>query len=263
MSSLEFLALAMASWALAAAALQLYGGLAGRASLGHALFLLLGAYAGAWLRPSVGLGMLGALAFGAIAGAALSLLGQHMRRAEFALLTLAVGLGFEHVALRWAPLGGRPGLAQTAVQLPLGVWLLGAGAGVVFIALLAGTAWGDRLHLARETPKRARRYGLRPQRDQTIALMVGGAFAALAGWIAMSQSARVGGASFSFIDSLEFYALLRLGKPRGVLSAALRASAWIGLEHVCRPWPGLGPLLLTVVALGYLASQNVRRAEAL
>lgn len=243
-----------AAWAIAAMGLHICTQYAGRASLGHAAFMSMGAYAGAqfgWAGLVIGMLACGGLGFG------LGWLTARLSSAAFALATLTIGSTWFLVSGRLSVFGGRMGAAQ--IPRPESLWI----SAVIVAVLCFGLAtWLGRQRLARhwitarDVPEAAGAYGIDVGRVFGYAVGIATMLAAIAGWIAASQSTAVTPSHFGILDSLELYALVRLGRTRSVGASACRAVIWTVVVDVCSPLPGLAPSLLGVFVIAKLRWRN-------
>ena len=110
-----YLALEIMIWMMFALGYNLLLGQAGLPSFGHGAFLGIGAYAFGLLQLKLGaglwLGLLGAVAITALAGALVAAFISHRRGIYYALLTIAFGQVFWFISIKWHSItGGEDGL---------------------------------------------------------------------------------------------------------------------------------------------------------
>ncbi len=243
-----------AAWAIAAMGLHVCVQYAGRASLGHAAFMSMGAYAGAhfgWAGLFIGMLACGGLGFG------LGWLTSRLSSAAFALTTLTIGSTWFVVSGRFSVLGGRMGFSQ--VPRPEALWIVAVVvAALCFVTLhwLGQQSVARRWITARDVPDVAGAYGVDVSRCFAYAVAIATALAGLAGWIASSQSTAVTPSHFAIMDSLELYALVRLAGTRSIGTSAIRAAAWTVVVDLCSPLPGLAPALLGLFVIAQLRLRN-------
>jgi branched-chain amino acid transport system permease protein len=176
-------------------------GFAGQLSLGHALYLGLGAYTAAaiWIHFGVGpwLGVLAAIPIAALGGAFIGWLGWRfsIEGVYFALLTIAFAeftrIGFDHwdftgasaglflpiggeAAAQWWNLGGGP-LLFYYIALAL------ATGAAVFTAVLRRSPLGYRWLAVREDAEAARALGINIFRTRMTAMLISSSMTAVAG----------------------------------------------------------------------------------
>jgi branched-chain amino acid transport system permease protein len=176
-------------------------GFAGQLSLGHALYVGLGAYAAAALYVKFGIspwaGMLAAIAIAALAGAVIGFLAFRFGVAGvyFAILTIAFAefarIGFDH----WGWLGGSGGLfLPVANYARSSLLMLRGGPAMFYYVMLAMTVLAMGLcHLLlrsrtgyywlaiRESPEAAQALGVDTFRYRMYAVMVSAGMASLGG----------------------------------------------------------------------------------
>jgi len=176
-------------------------GFAGQLSLGHALYLGLGAYVAAalWIHFGIGpwLGVFAAIPVAALGGALVGWLGWRfsIEGVYFALLTIAFAeftrIGFDHwpftgasagfflpvrgeAAAKWWNLGGGP-LLFYYVALAL------AAGAAVLMAVLRRSALGYRWLAVREDAEAARALGINVLRARMAAMLISSSMTAVAG----------------------------------------------------------------------------------
>ena len=176
-------------------------GFAGQLSLGHALYVGLGAYVSAllWLHFGIGpwLGVFAAVAAAMAAGAVVGWLGFRfgVEGVYFALLTIAAAeftrIAFDHLGFA----GGSGGLFLPYEERRLGEWwnlrggqilfyylaLLLAAGGVVLAARLARSRLGYHWVAVREDEQAARSLGIDAFRAKMTAVLVSSAMTAVGG----------------------------------------------------------------------------------
>jgi branched-chain amino acid transport system permease protein len=176
-------------------------GFAGQLSLGHALYIGLGAYASAllWVYLGIGpwLGLFAAIALATAFGAAIGWLGFRFRveGVHFALLTIAANeftrIAFEHLGFA----GGSGGFFIPYDAARLGQWwnlrgdqllfyyvaLMLATAGIMLTARLASSRIGYQWLAVREDELAARAVGIDVFRAKMTAVLVSSAMTAMGG----------------------------------------------------------------------------------
>lgn len=175
---------------------------AGLLSLGHALFLGLGAYATAVLTASAGLNPWFSIAAGAIiaaaAGGALAWIGGRfsVRGVQFALLTIAFAELFRVIFDNWDVVGGTGGFFLKAINPDTNQPLLTLRGGTLFfymaflvitaviyflIAWLMGTRWGYRWRGLQEDEEAARALGVPALRSKVLVVAISAGLAGVGG----------------------------------------------------------------------------------
>jgi branched-chain amino acid transport system permease protein len=180
---------------------NLMTGYAGQLSLGHALYVGLGAYVAAllWLKLGIGpwLGVFAAVAVASAAGAAIGWLGFRFGIAGvyFALLTIAfaefVRIGFDHLDIT----GGAAGLFLPFEEKRLGEWwnlrggqlmfyylaLALASGAVLLVAVLARSRLGYQWRAVREDEAAAQALGINAFAVKMAAVVISSAMTAVGG----------------------------------------------------------------------------------
>ena len=223
-----FVATMVAITALAGSGVNVLFGLAGHASLGHAGFYAIGAYATALLATRAGLGLEVALPVGIGVGCLVALaLGLACRRLSgpfLTVVTIAFGIVVEHTLIEWQSLtggfGGIVGLGRARVgpaELgPRGYYcLVLALCSLAFVGWrnLAISPWGRALVAMRENEGAASSLGIDPVRVRLAAFVVSGAFAAGAGVLYPWAVGIASPDAFGLPTSLLFLLIVIFGGP--------------------------------------------------
>ena len=222
-------------------------------SFGHAVFFGAGAYAMSlvtlgklpWLgaAPSAWLGLAAALALPALLANLLGRLlfyGRGLRGAYFGIVTLAIAVVAERLAVNWRFLGGFNGLMNVP---PLGIGIAGwqpdpydpvagyylalAVALLVWagLAALLATPFGTVLAAIRENEERVASLGYDVAQCKLAAFTVSAAVAGLAGALFVTQFGFVQPSLLGFALSTEVLIWVGLGGREGLLTAFLGALA--------------------------------------
>ena len=271
------------AYAVLAVSLAFAWGHCGLLSLGHAVFFGIGAYAMATLT----LGMLPGLesvrstwlglAFAAgTAGAAawtigwFTFAGRGLHGAFFGIVTLALAVVFERLAINWDWLGGLNGLMNVPPivlglngeghelwePVPLYYAMLASLAVVIAtLAALQRTDWGLALAALRENELRARTLGYDTAAMKRQAFALSGAIAGLGGALFVVQFGFVSPSLIGFALSAEALIWVALGGRADLVAAALGVVALrlLGGQMAGRWgawWPlALGLLFMAVVVV--------------
>lgn len=239
------------SYALFAASLAFIWGHVGLLSLGHAVFFGAGAYAMsvvtlgklpglAWL-ISTWLGLAAALLVPALLAWAIGLFlfsSRNLQGPFFGIITLAIGVIAERLAINWDYLGGLNGLMSVP---PIVLGLNGAGyelwdtvpvyyvmlgllvAGLVVLRLVMRSHFGLALAAVRDNELRARALGYDPARLKTKAYALSAALAGFAGAMFVVQFGFASPALIGFSLSAEVLIWVAVGGRLSPLAAALAA----------------------------------------
>ncbi|CAN7254731.1 branched-chain amino acid ABC transporter permease [Pseudoduganella sp. LjRoot289] len=255
-------------YAIAASALNVALGLGGLVSLGHALFLGLGAYSVAipayhgidngWVHLAVCVASCGAV--GLLTGA----ISLRTTGIGFIMITLAFAQMGYFVFVSLKQYGGDDGTPVNATSRFFG-YDLGqpATAYAVAFALLCVVLWwtarlrvapfGMVLRGARQNARRINAVGFRAQRYQLAAYVVSAVLCGLAGMLLANLTAFASPATLSWIVSGDLIVMIVLGGLGTVFGPLLGAVAFMGAEELLKMvtefWPAVFGLVIFVVAL--------------
>lgn len=216
-------------WGLFALSLDLLLGWRGIASLGHAAFYGIGAYAAGflalsgWTEPLSGL-----VASALIAGLAGLATGMTVRRLHgVALLMVTLGLNlllYDLVQRSTELTGGDDGLQGVALAPLLGSFRFDMAGHTAYLYVLAvclavvlalrallRSAWGLSLRGARDSARRMAMLGAPVERDTTWAFALSAAMAGLAGALTTQTSGFVSPEALSFARSADVLVMLVIG----------------------------------------------------
>ncbi|MCX7674560.1 MAG: branched-chain amino acid ABC transporter permease [Bdellovibrionaceae bacterium] len=236
--------------ALAGLSLHLLTGLTGLLSLGHAGFLALGAYTGAYLSKEVLVwlpnlpvgfllihgvaGILGALVGGLVAWPCLKLRGDYL-----AIATLGFSEVIRVVLLNLEFLGGARGYygiptasSFLANSLYAGFWVVLA---LYLTWRLRFSAWGLRLVAMREDELAAQFLGFSLRRVKLFAFVLSSFFAAISGSLLAQFTQYLNPSSFSFQKSVEILMILILGGMGSITGTLVAAVLVTLLPELLRP----------------------------
>ncbi|ARP85336.1 branched-chain amino acid ABC transporter permease [Bordetella genomosp. 9] len=177
---------------------NIVGGLANQISLGHAAFFGLGAYTSTLLLIRFGIspwiGMLAAMAVGALAGALLSLPTMRLRGHYFALATLAFGEVMRAIANTWSAVTGGPvglsvpysdgslALMQFKSSVPYYYLMLGAVlVSTLVFWTISRSRLGYRLRAVKADPMAAEVIGVNTWRTRILAAVISAALMSACG----------------------------------------------------------------------------------
>ena len=246
LSYLLFVMILMAANILVAIGLNLLVGYAGLISLGHTGFVAIGAYASAlaavrldfpWYLAWVVAAAISA-AFGLLVGVpALRLTGPYLT-----IATLGFGIATYQVLMNWTELsGGRMGLALP--PLSLGIPSLEATqqlyyAATVTTVILAWVAYnlarshiGRALVAMRDSDIAAEMNGVNLTRFKTLAFAVSAGYAGVAGAIIAQALRHLEPQSFTFVESITYFAMIVIGGLGTVTGAIIGAALLTLLPH--------------------------------
>ena len=223
--------------AIAAIGLNLLTGFTGQVSLGHAAFLGVGAYAGAYLGGELDLPFLlwlpGAALVGALIGAVIGPFALRLRGNYLVIVTLGLVFIAQHVFENWTSVtGGQNGLSVTA---PVKVgpvdfshlelfgktftrdqgWFFLVWALVALVALTAKNLTRSRVGLAlqavRDRDQAAEAIGVRAARFKVLAFVLSSSLGAMAGGLYGAYQRFVHPGEFSLTLSITYIAIIVVG----------------------------------------------------
>ncbi len=249
-------------------------GFAGVLSLGHAVFFGLGAFTAGWLALAGWNEPVSVVIVAAVASATLAaLIGPFLLRLTglpLMMVTLALGvLVFEaaHKATRIT--GGDDGLAGIQFAPILGVFDWGLGGSTAYLYVLAwlcvvfvmlkrvvASPFGVMLQGLRENAARMRLIGNRVLPHLTLAYVISGAVAGMAGALFTQANAFVGLGVLAVDTSVDVLVMLVLGGIGGLHGALIGAPVYMLLKHFSSQWNPfywmliIGVLLIVVVLMG-------------
>lgn len=249
-------------------------GFSGVLSFGHAVFFGLGAFTAGWLSLAGWTEPVSVVLVAGVAAAVLAaLVGPFLLRLTglpLLMVTLALGvLVFEaaHKATRIT--GGDDGLAGIQFAPILGLFDWGLGGSTAYLYVLAwlvllfvllkrvvASPFGVMLQGVRENPARMRLIGNRVLPHLTLAYVISGAVAGMAGALFTQANAFVGLGVLALDTSVDVLVMLVLGGIGSLYGAFIGAPAYMLLKHFSSQWNPyywmliIGVLLIAVVLLG-------------
>lgn len=256
-----------------AVGLQLVTGMAGQLSLGHAAFLLTGAFTGAALHLHFGLGFLVALPVAGLAGAALGLVaglpalrlrGLYLGITTLAVQSIVLALGLRYQLYLQDTRGtgadltlpipdlGFVTLASAKSWYPF--LLIGSGLAIAFAANLRRSVVGRDWLALRSGEVAADALGVPVARRKVQAFVVSSVMGSLAGVLSAYYFRSVTVEDFGLLVSVEYLAMVIIGGLGSVLGAVLGA-----LFLTITPFV-VGELI-TVLGLQAVVGQRTRAVE--
>jgi branched-chain amino acid transport system permease protein len=249
-------------------------GFSGVLSLGHAVFFGLGAFTAGWLSLAGWQEPISAVLAAGIAGAVLAaIVGPFLLRLTglpLLMVTLALGvLVFEAAHKASSITGGDDGLSGIQFKPILGFFDWGLGGSTAYLYVLcwlvvlflvvkrvASSPFAVMLQGIRENPSRMRLIGNRVLPHLTLAYVISGAVAAMAGALFTETNAFVGLGVLALDTSVDVLVMLVLGGVGGLYGALVGAPVYMLLKHFSSQWNPfywmliIGVLLIAVVMLG-------------
>ncbi len=240
----------IALYAIAATGLNLLAGYAGLVSMAHAALLGCGAYCVAVLTLRCGWGllpsMLGAVAFGAVAGAALAVATRRSRGDYFVLMTLAFQLIAFDLFNNWTDLTGGPlglagipglrvteGVLASRAVVASSVWAVALAVAVI-ASRLVHAPLGRVMLAVREDELLAQALGKDVPGTRVAISAVSAALAALAGAIYASYTRFIDPTSFTITESIFLISVLIVGGAGTVWGPFVGAAALVVLPEGLR-----------------------------
>ncbi|MES2263650.1 MAG: branched-chain amino acid ABC transporter permease [Pseudomonadota bacterium] len=255
-------------YAIAASGLNLVLGFGGMVSLGHALFLGLGAYSVAipafhgidngWVHLAV------CIASCAVVGLLTGAVSLRTSGIGFIMITLAFAQMGYFVLVSLKQYGGDDGTPVTATShffgqdlgRPLTLYT------VAFVVLSLVIWWSARLRVApfgmvlrgaRQNPRRINAIGLRSQRYQLAAYVMSAILCGIAGMLLANLTAFASPATLSWIVSGDLIVMVVLGGLGTVFGPLLGALVFLGgeelLKMITESWPAIFGLAIFLIAL--------------
>jgi branched-chain amino acid transport system permease protein len=238
------LATRMIILALFAMSLDLLLGYAGLASLGHAAFFGVSAYAAALLVLRAGwspwLSLVAGIALATLTGAVYGLLALRARGTYFLMITLALAQVLWGIAFGWRTMtGGDDGLPNVprpelvAATLPFYYFtLLTVGLGAALLFRIVRSPFGYALRGIRESETRMLALGYDAWLYKYLAFVLASAFAGLAGAMYAYYNKFVGIDYLHVVRSAEALLMVILGGAGTLLGPAIGAALIVLLENV-------------------------------
>jgi branched-chain amino acid transport system permease protein len=268
-------------------------GFSGVLSFGHAVFFGLGAFTAGWLALAGWTEPVSVVLVAGVAAAILAaLVGPFLLRLTglpLLMVTLALGvLVFEAAHKATGITGGDDGLAGIQFAPILGTFDWGLGGSSAYLYVLAwlvvlfvllkrivASPFGVMLQGVRENAARMRLIGNRVLPHLTLAYVISGAVAGMAGALFTQANAFVGLGVLALDTSVDVLVMLVLGGIGSLYGALIGAPVYMLLKHFSSQWNPyywmliIGVLLIAVVLFGrggllgmlQAAARRLRREE--
>jgi branched-chain amino acid transport system permease protein len=278
----------MIIYAIAATALNLALGYGGLVSLGHALFLGLGAYSVAlpafyeiengWIHLLICIASCG------VVGLITGMISLRTSGIAFIMITLAFAQMGYFVFVSLKQYGGDDGTTITYTSKFFGADLGSADLvyGVAFVVLCLMTWWMGRLRTspfgmvlrgARQNARRIDAIGFRSQRYQLCAYVLSAILCGIAGMLLANLNAFASPSTLSWVVSGDLIVMVVLGGTGSIFGPLLGALSFLGLEEVLKMWTEhwmavFGSIIVLIALLGkagivgFLEYMETRRAPA-
>jgi branched-chain amino acid transport system permease protein len=255
-------------YAIFAMSLDLLLGYAGLASLGHAAYFGLGAYAVGILATAHQASFWTCLAAALVAATAVAaVFGLVAIRAVgvyFLMITLALGMVVWGLAFRWVSLTmgdsgiagiERPSPAGLPLSGPLPFYYLALAAFVLTFGILfrvVRSPFGLSLRGIRETERRMRALGYDVWLHKYLAFVLSGAFAGLAGALWAYYDGFVSPVEVHLVTSVETLLMVALGGPGTLVGPALGAAVLVLSKNLLSLYTKRWLLVLGLVYIGVI-----------
>ena len=254
----------MVIYALFAMSLDLLIGYTGLASLGHAAYFGVAAYATGLLALRLGwnvwLALPASLVVAALTAALFGLLALRARGSYFLMITLALAQVLWGIASGWRELtGGDDGLPEVPrPDLGFGVsivhtapfyyfTLLVAGIGMALLARIVASPFGHALRGIRESETRMRALGYNVWRYKYLAFVLSGMFAGLAGCLHVYFNRFVSPDTIHVVRSAEVLLMVILGGAGTLVGPAIGAALITLLQNLISGYTERWVLILGVI----------------
>ncbi len=253
--------------AILAMSLDIILGYIGLASLGHASYLGLGAYAVGILSTRYGASFWTALAVGVLlAGAVAAVFGLVALRATgvyFLMITLALGMVVWGLAHRWVSMtagdNGISGVPRPALGLPWSLAtplpffylsLIAFLLALAFLRLIVRSPFGHTLVGIRESESRMRVLGYHVWLHKYIGFVIAGAVGGFAGAFWASYQGFVSPSDLELTTSVKILLMVALGGRGTLIGPAIGALAIVLLENLVSVYTHRWLLILGAVYIG-------------
>lgn len=273
-------------YAIAATALNLALGFGGMVSLGHALFLGLGAYSVAlpsfYEIESGWIHLLICLLSCAIVGLITGAISLRTSGIGFIMITLAFGQMGYFVFVSLKQYGGDDGTTITYTSkmfgqdlgTPLVLYIASLMVLVLatwWMARLRNAPFGMVLRGARQNARRINAIGFQSKRYQLCAYVLSAMLTGIAGMLMANLNAFASPSNLSWVISGDLIVMVVMGGAGSVFGPLLGALAFLGIEEALKLWTEhwmavFGPMIVLIALLGksgiagFLESIDARRS---
>jgi branched-chain amino acid transport system permease protein len=266
----------MMIFALFAMSLDLLIGYTGMASLGHAAYFGVTAYATGLLALKLNWGILLALPAGLLTAAATAtlfgLLALRTRGSYFLMITLALSQVAWGIAFGWRTMtggdDGLPNVPRPSLGLPWSLMndtpfyyfvLLLAGIGTLLLVRIVSSPFGYALRGIRESETRMLALGYNVWRYKLLAFILAGTFAGLAGGLYVYYNRFVSPDYLQVVRSAEVLLMVILGGAGTLIGPAIGAALIVLLENIISTYTERWLIVLGVIyiAVGLFAPRGL------
>ena len=255
--------------AILAMSLDVLLGYTGLASLGHAAYFGIAAYAVGILTTQYQYGFLACLVVGVLAAggtaAVFGLLAIRATGTYFLMITLALGMVVWGLAFRWVSVtkgdNGISGVPRPEVGLPWSLWsalpffyfaLVALVVAWALLALVVRSPFGLSLKGIRESEIRMRALGYNVWLHKYLAFVLAGTFAGYAGVFWAYYNGFVSPVDVQLVTSVETLLMVALGGPGTLAGPALGAGVIVFLKNFVSVYTKRWLLILGAVYIGVI-----------
>jgi branched-chain amino acid transport system permease protein len=255
--------------AILAMSLDVLLGYTGLASLGHAAYFGIAAYAVAILTTQYQQGFVVCLVAGvliaAVTAAVFGLLAIRATGTYFLMITLALGMVVWGLAFRWVSMtkgdNGITGIPRPELALPWSLWsplpffyfaLAGLILAWALLAVLVRSPFGLSLKGIRESESRMRALGYNVWLHKYLAFVLSGTFAGFAGVFWAYYNGFVSPVDVQLVTSVETLLMVALGGPGTLGGPALGAALIVFLKNYVSVYTKRWLLILGAVYIGVI-----------
>ena len=255
--------------AILAMSLDVLLGYTGLASLGHAAYFGIAAYAVGILTTQYQYGFLVCLVVGVLAAcgtaAVFGLLAIRATGTYFLMITLALGMVVWGLAFRWVSVtkgdNGISGVPRPEVGLPWSLWsalpffyfaLVALVVAWALLALIVRSPFGLSLKGIRESEIRMRALGYNVWLHKYLAFVLAGTFAGYAGVFWAYYNGFVSPVDVQLVTSVETLLMVALGGPGTLAGPALGAGVIVFLKNFVSVYTKRWLLILGAVYIGVI-----------
>lgn len=246
LSYLLFILILMAANVIVAAGLNLLVGYTGLISLGHAGFVAIGAYASGLLMTRLAVpwpvAWIGAAVISAGFGFMVGLPALRLTGPYLTIATLGFGIAVYQVLTNWTLLsGGRMGLPVPSLSLGIPgltgtqqLYYVAVGAAALLVWIghnLARSHVGRALTAIRDSDIAAEVTGINLTWYKTLAFALSAAYAGVAGAILAQALRHLEPQSFTFLDSITYFAMIVIGGLGTITGAVIGGVVLTLLPH--------------------------------
>ncbi|MDG6901445.1 MAG: branched-chain amino acid ABC transporter permease [Nitrososphaerota archaeon] len=246
------------NWAVLAESFNLFAGLTGYVNFGHVVFYGVGGYVGAILMDEAHVSPVLAVVAGGLAcmvlALGISLPTTRLRGAYFAIATLSINEAFFYIFNNWDAVGGPVGLdLPVSYFQPVVEYYAMAVVAVACVAatwLISRSRFGTALQAIRQQEGTASAIGINAAYYKTVALILSGFFAGLAGAMAIWQITYINPSSaFDVNITVTSISMAMLGGLGTVAGPVIGGTLLYELTDYLKSYPYIHLMILGVIII--------------